>query len=76
MTVSQIKEALSQLKAHIVGARNMGVSEEQLQGIVVALAANGLLSEAGRLAKALRDAALSDPHPRTTGRHKRMARTG
>ncbi len=29
-------------------ARYMGVSEEQLQGIVVALAANGLLNEAGR----------------------------
>ena len=41
-----------QLKAHIAGARNMGVTEEQLQGIVVALAANGLLPEAGRLAKA------------------------
>ena len=41
-----------QLKAHIAGARNMGVSEEQLQGIIVALAANGLLNEAGRLAKA------------------------
>ena len=40
-----------QLKAHIAGARNMGVTEEQLQGIVVALAANGLLNEAGRLAK-------------------------
>ena len=39
-----------QLKAHIAGARNMGVNEEQLQGIVVALAANGLLNEAGRLA--------------------------
>ena len=39
-----------QLKAHIAGARNMGVTEEQLQGIVVALAANGLLAEAGRLA--------------------------
>ena len=39
-----------QLKAHIAGARNMGVTEEQLQGIVVALAANGLLGEAGRLA--------------------------
>ena len=39
-----------QLKAHIAGARNMGVTEEQLQGIVVALAANGLLEEAGRLA--------------------------
>ena len=41
-----------QLKAHIAGARNMGVTEEQLQGIVVALAANGLMEEAGRLAKA------------------------
>ena len=41
-----------QLKSHIAGARNMGVTEEQLQGIVVALAANGLLAEAGRLAKA------------------------
>lgn len=41
-----------QLKAHIAGARNMGVTEEQLQGIVIALAANGLLNEAGRLAKA------------------------
>ena len=40
-----------QLKAHIAGARNMGVTEEQLQGIVVALVANGLLNEAGRLAK-------------------------
>ena len=39
-----------QLKAHIAGARNMGVTEEQLQGIVVALAANRLLVEAGRLA--------------------------
>ena len=39
-----------QLKAHIAGARKMGVSEEQLQGIVVALAANGLVNEAGRLA--------------------------
>ena len=39
-----------QMKAHIAGARNMGVTEEQLQGIVVALAANGLLNEAGRLA--------------------------
>ena len=39
-----------QLRAHIAGARNMGVTEEQLQGIVVALAANGLWYEAGRLA--------------------------
>lgn len=39
-----------QLKAHIAGARNMGLTEEQLQGIVVALAANVLLAEAGRVA--------------------------
>ncbi len=39
-----------QLKAHIAGARNMGLTEKQLQGIVVALAANGLLAEAGRVA--------------------------
>ena len=49
-----------QLKAHIAGARNMGVSEEQLQGIVVALAANGLLNEAGRLAKAYDELSSSD----------------
>ena len=49
-----------QLKAHIAGARNMGVSKEQLQGIVVALAANGLLSEAGRLAKAYDELSNSD----------------
>ena len=49
-----------QLKAHIAGARNMGVSEEQLQGIVVALAANGLLPEAGRLAKAYDELSNSD----------------
>ena len=49
-----------QLKAHIAGARNMGVSEERLQGIVVALAANGLLAEAGRLAKAYDELSNSD----------------
>ncbi len=49
-----------QLKAHIAGARNMGVSEEQLQGVVVALAANGLLNEAGRLAKAYDELSNSD----------------
>ena len=41
-----------QLKAHIAGARNMGVTEEQLQCIIVALAANRLYEEAGRAAKA------------------------
>ena len=49
-----------QLKAHIAGARNMGVTEEQLQGIVVALAANGLLAEAGRLAKAYNELSTSN----------------
>ena len=49
-----------QLKAHIAGARNMGVTEEQLQGIVVAFAANGLLNEAGRLAKAYDELSNSD----------------
>ena len=53
-----------QLKAHIAGARNMGVSEEQLQGIVVALAANGLLPEAGRLAKAYDELSNSDSQQR------------
>ena len=54
-----------QLKAHIAGARNMGVSEEQLQGIVVALAANGLLNEAGRLAKAYDELSNSASGPTT-----------
>ena len=49
-----------QLKAHIAGARNMGVSEEQLQGIVVAFAASGLLNEAGRLAKAYNELSTSN----------------
>ena len=49
-----------QLKSHIAGARNMGVTEEQLQGIVVALTANGLLSEVGRLAKAYDELSNSD----------------
>ena len=40
-----------QLAAHINGARNMGVTEEQLQGIVVALATQVGFEEAGRLAK-------------------------
>ena len=49
-----------QLKAHIAGARNMGVTEEQLQDIVVALAANSLLQEAGRLAKAYNELSTSN----------------
>ncbi|MBR1515718.1 MAG: carboxymuconolactone decarboxylase family protein [Paludibacteraceae bacterium] len=49
-----------QLKAHIAGARNMDVTEEQLQGIVVALATNGLLSEADRLAVLLEHDAVNE----------------
>ena len=49
-----------QLKAHIAGARNMGVTEKQLQGIVVALATNGLLSEADRLAVLLEHDAVNE----------------
>ena len=58
--LSSLEGVESQLKAHIAGARNMGVSEEQLQGIVVALAANGLLAEAGRLAKAYNELSTSN----------------
>ena len=54
-----------QLKAHIAGARNMGVTEEQLQGIAVALAANGLFEEAGRLARAYDELSNSDSGPTT-----------
>ena len=39
-----------QLSAHIRGARNMGVTEVQLQGIVVALATKVGYQEAGRMA--------------------------
>ena len=39
-----------QLAAHIRGARNMGVTEAQLQGIVVALATKGSYHDAGRMA--------------------------
>ena len=58
--LSGLEDVDPQLKAHIAGARNMGVTEEQLQGLVVALAANGLLNEAGRLAKAYDELSNSD----------------
>ena len=58
--LSGLEGVESQLKSHIAGARNMGVTEEQLQGIVVALAANGLLNEAGRLAKAYNELSTSN----------------
>ena len=58
--LSGLEGVESQLKSHIAGARNMGVTEEQLQGIVVALAANGLLNESGRLAKAYNELSTSN----------------
>lgn len=58
--LSGLEGVESQLKSHIAGARNMGVSEEQLQGIVVALATNGLLNESGRLAKAYNELSTSN----------------
>ena len=42
-----------QLNAHVRGARNMGVTDEQLQQIPVALAANGCKAAASRAQKAV-----------------------
>jgi AhpD family alkylhydroperoxidase len=42
-----------QLNAHVRGARNMGVTDEQLQQIPVALAANGCKAAASRALKAV-----------------------
>ena len=61
-----------QLKAHIAGARNMGVTEEQLQGIVVALAANGLLDEAGRLAKNYEELSTSNSPTSLNSQHSTL----
>jgi len=61
-----------QLKAHIAGARNMGESEEQLQGIVVALAANGLMNEAGRLAKAYYELSTSNSPTSLNSQHSTL----
>ena len=45
-----------QLKAHVKGARNMGVTDEQLLQIPVALAANGCKAASPRVLKAVNEA--------------------
>ena len=45
-----------QLKAHVKGARNMGVTDEQLLQIPVALAANGCKAASSRVLKAVNEA--------------------
>lgn len=52
--LSALQGVEPQLAAHIRGARNMGVTEAQLQGIVVALATQVGFEEAGRLAGLLK----------------------
>ena len=44
-----------QLAAHVRGAHNMGLTDSELQAIPAALAANGLIAESGRAAKAITD---------------------
>ena len=46
--LSGLENVMPQLQAHVRGALNMGVSEEQLRNIPVALKNNGLLAEALR----------------------------
>ncbi|MBO4530604.1 MAG: carboxymuconolactone decarboxylase family protein [Paludibacteraceae bacterium] len=48
-----LKGVEPQLNAHVRGARNMGVTDEQLQQIPVALAANGCKAAASRALKAV-----------------------
>ena len=51
--LSGLENVMPQLQAHVRGALNMGVTEEQLRGIPVALKAYGLVSEAHRAEAAL-----------------------
>ena len=51
--LSGLENVMPQLQAHVRGALNMGVSEEQLRGIPVALKASGLLAEALRCEAAI-----------------------
>ena len=46
--LSGLESVMPQLQAHVRGALNMGVTEEELRGIPVALKAAGLVSEASR----------------------------
>ena len=51
--LSGLENVMPQLQAHVRGALNMGVTEEQLRSIPVALKAYGLVSEAHRVEAAL-----------------------
>ena len=51
--LSGLENVMPQLQAHVRGALNMGVTEEQLRSIPVALKAYGLVSEAHRAEAAL-----------------------
>ena len=51
--LSGLENVMPQLQAHVRGALNMGVSEEQLRNIPVALKANGLMAEALRCEAAI-----------------------
>ena len=51
--LSGLENVMPQLQAHVRGALNMGVSEEQLRSIPVALKTNGLLAEALRCEAAI-----------------------
>ena len=51
--LSGLENVMPQLQSHVRGALNMGVTEEQLRGIPVALEAAGLLSEASRAEAAI-----------------------
>ncbi|MBR0285829.1 MAG: carboxymuconolactone decarboxylase family protein [Bacteroidales bacterium] len=51
--LSGLENVIPQLQAHVRGALNMGVTEEQLRGIPAALKAKGMVSEASRAEAAI-----------------------
>ena len=51
--LSGLENVMPQLQAHVRGALNMGLTQEQLNAIPAALKANGLLSEASRAEAAI-----------------------
>ena len=51
--LSGLESVMPQLQAHVRGALNMGVTEEQLRSIPAALKAAGLVSEASRASAAI-----------------------
>ena len=51
--LSGLENVMPQLQSHVRGALNMGVTEEQLRGIPVALKSAGLTSEASRAEAAI-----------------------